>query len=140
MKLSFVEYALRVGILLSCMAASFICEGSLGSIGLVWLRNFVLKCTYQGRKENWLCICVLGVIYMCVRGHVYVCWGSCICVLGVSLLSMFLRLFYFESVVCFLLFHFIDVNGKKGSTKYTYVCMISYHLFLPAIFKKTYYR
>ena len=37
------------------------------------------------------CICVLGVMYMCVRirvyvcvrGHVYVCWGSCICVQGI---------------------------------------------------------
>jgi hypothetical protein len=26
---------------------------------------------------------VLGVMYMCVRGHAYVCYGSCICVLGV---------------------------------------------------------
>jgi hypothetical protein len=22
---------------------------------------------------QWSCICVLGVMYMCVRGHVYVC-------------------------------------------------------------------
>jgi hypothetical protein len=28
-------------------------------------------------------MCVLGVMCMCVRGHVYVCEGSCICVLGV---------------------------------------------------------
>ena len=35
------------------------------------------------RKEIGLsCICVLGVIYMCVKGHVYGCSGSCICMLG----------------------------------------------------------
>jgi hypothetical protein len=27
-----------------------------------------------------ICICVQGVMYMCVRGHVNVCKGSCICV------------------------------------------------------------
>ena len=33
-----------------------------------------------------VCICMLGVMYMCVRGHVYVLgvmYRSCICVLGV---------------------------------------------------------
>ena len=24
-------------------------------------------------ESEWLCICVLEVMYMCVRGHVYVC-------------------------------------------------------------------
>ena len=35
------------------------------------------------KESDWSCICVLGVMYMCVRGHVhvYVCYGSCICVL-----------------------------------------------------------
>jgi hypothetical protein len=37
---------------------------------------------------------VLGIMYMCVRSHVYVCQESCICVLGVSSLPLFLRLFY----------------------------------------------
>ena len=27
-------------------------------------------------------------MYLCVRGHVFVCKGSCICVLGVSTLSL----------------------------------------------------
>ena len=35
------------------------------------------------KESDWSCICMLGVMYMCVRGHVhvYVCYGSCICVL-----------------------------------------------------------
>ena len=34
------------------------------------------------------CIYVLGVMYLCVGGHVFVCWGSCICVLGVMYLCV----------------------------------------------------
>jgi hypothetical protein len=34
------------------------------------------------------CICLLGVMYLFVRGHVFVCYGSCICVLRVSILPL----------------------------------------------------
>ena len=34
------------------------------------------------------CICVLDVMYLCVRGHVFVCQGSCICVLDVMYLCV----------------------------------------------------
>jgi hypothetical protein len=33
----------------------------------------------------YLCV---GVMYLCVRGHVFVGWGSCICVLGVMYLCV----------------------------------------------------
>ena len=32
-------------------------------------------------------LCV-GVMYLCVGGHVFVGWGSCICVLGVMYLCV----------------------------------------------------
>ena len=32
---------------------------------------------------EWTCICVWGVMYLCMRGHVFVCKWSCICVWGV---------------------------------------------------------
>jgi hypothetical protein len=31
---------------------------------------------------------VLGVMYMCARGHVYVCLGSCMCVWGINFASV----------------------------------------------------
>ena len=31
---------------------------------------------------------MLGVMYLCVRGHVFVCWESCIYVLGVMYLCV----------------------------------------------------
>jgi hypothetical protein len=31
---------------------------------------------------------VLGVMHLCVRGHVFVCLGSCICVLEVMYLCV----------------------------------------------------
>jgi hypothetical protein len=34
------------------------------------------------------CIYVLGVMYLCVGGHAFVCWGSCISVLGVMYLCV----------------------------------------------------
>ena len=39
------------------------------------------------------CICVLGVVYLCVRGRVFVCKGSWICVLGVVYLCVRGRVF-----------------------------------------------
>ena len=51
--------------------------------------HFLLKCLYQAMKAvdhvyvcQGSCICVLGVMCICVRSHVYVCQGSCICVRG----------------------------------------------------------
>ena len=32
----------------------------------------------SGKENKWSCICVLGVMYVCVRSQ------SCICVLGIS--------------------------------------------------------
>jgi hypothetical protein len=34
------------------------------------------------------CICVLEVMYLCVGGHVVVCWRSCICVLEIMYLCV----------------------------------------------------
>jgi hypothetical protein len=34
------------------------------------------------------CIYVLGVMYLCVEGNVFMCWGSCIYVLGVMYLCV----------------------------------------------------
>ena len=34
------------------------------------------------------CICVLPVMYLCVSGHVFVCYLSCICVLEVLILPL----------------------------------------------------
>ena len=51
-------------------------------------RHFLLKCLYQARK-------VIGHVFVCqgyqdrkVIGHVFVCQGSCICVLGVMYLCV----------------------------------------------------
>jgi hypothetical protein len=41
----------------------------------------------------------LLVMYLCVSGHVFVCYWSCICVIGVSILSLYTNLiFYFETL------------------------------------------
>ena len=57
------------------------------------------------------CICVLGVMYLCVRVHVFVCQRSCIYVLVVSILPIStIFLFDFGNVptvsffVCFLFY------------------------------------
>ena len=79
-------------LLVTSITASFHSEWSFEPIKTL---QFLLKCLYQTRKVSGhvyvcqgSCICVLGVMYMRVRGHVYVCQGSCICVLGVMYLCV----------------------------------------------------
>ena len=49
------------------------------------------------------CICVLEVMYLCVRGHVFVCWWSCICVLDVMYLCVGGHVFVCQtSCICVL--------------------------------------
>ena len=65
------------------------------------------------------CICVLEVMYMCVRRHVYVCQGSCICVLGVVRQG---------SCICVLGVMYMCVRGRVLGVMYmcarghVYVC------------------
>jgi hypothetical protein len=37
---------------------------------------------------NWFRFYVLGVMFLWVGGYVFLCWGSCICVLGVMYLCV----------------------------------------------------
>ena len=64
-------------------------------------------------------ICVLEVMYLCVRGHIFVCQRSCICVLGVSIWPLsVIFLFDFGTVltVWYFLF-FILLVGQKYKDK-----------------------
>jgi hypothetical protein len=47
--------------------------------GEVWVHKtsltppLFIEVPVLSQECEWPCICVLGVMYMCVRGHVYVC-------------------------------------------------------------------
>ena len=64
-------------------------------ISVQWFFYTPYKCRYKAREVSGhvfvcqrSCICVLEVMYLCVRGHVFVCQRSCICVLEVMYLCV----------------------------------------------------
>ena len=58
------------------------------------------------------CICVLEVMYLCVRGHVFVCQRSCICVLEVVYLCVRGHVFVCQrSCICVLEVMYLCVRG-----------------------------
>ena len=87
---------------------------------------YPVQVSVQSQGSERSCICVLEVMYLCVRGHVFVCQRSCICVLGVMYLCvrggikcfLFLRLFYctfelFQLYCHFLVYHSIQLNKRQ---------------------------
>ena len=63
--------------------------------------------------ECWgSCICVLGVLYSCVGGHVFMCWGACINVLRVMYLCVGGHVFVcWGSCICVLEVLYSCVGG-----------------------------
>ena len=58
------------------------------------------------------CICVLEVMYLCVRGHVFVCQRSCMCVLEVMYLCVRGHVFVCQrSCICVLEVMYLCVRG-----------------------------
>ena len=69
------------------------------------------KCRYKAREVSGhvfvcqrSCICVLEVMYLCVRGHVFVCQRSCICVNGHVFVCQ-------RSCICVLAVMYLCVRG-----------------------------
>ena len=80
---------------LGCIFQIVVCPFLL-TIVLTILRGFMDICYSFGifKLKDLSCICVLEVMYLCVRGHVFVCQRSCICVLVVLILPLSTILIY----------------------------------------------
>ena len=71
------------------------------------------------------CICVLGVMYLCVRGHVFVCQRSSICVLAVMYLCVSGHVFVCQrSCICVLAVMYLCVRDIDFVCFYDFFCRI----------------
>ena len=74
---------------------------------------------------QWSCICVLVVVYLCVRGHVFVCQRSCICVLVVMYLCVSGRVFVCQrSCICVLEVMYLCVRGHVFVCQRSCICVL----------------
>ena len=87
-----------VGILLQCKNISL--------SGQVWAHKTSLTLPHfivPSQESEQSCICVLEVMYLCIRGHLFVCQRSSICVLEVMYLCVRGHLFVCQrSCICVL--------------------------------------
>jgi len=58
-------------------------------------------------------------MYLCVRGHVFVCWSSCICVLGLSMFPLSMILIFVFGIVPTVCEYFLFYNSR--SRKFTFL-------------------
>ena len=88
--------------------------------------TFFLSASNVPSQESYRsCICVLGVMYMCVSGHVYVCQGSCICVLEVMYMCVRGHVYVCQrSYICVLGVMYMCVRGHVYVGQGSCICIL----------------
>jgi hypothetical protein len=66
------------------------------------------------KESERSCICVLEVMYLCVRGHVFVCQRLCICVLEVMYLCVRGHVFVFPGYLKAHRNRFIIIHNNEN--------------------------
>ena len=64
------------------------------------------------QESQWSCVCMLGVMCLCVSGHVFVCYGLCVCMFGMSSLPLSTNWFCSKTMLTDFCFSSCKINVK----------------------------
>ena len=85
---------------------------------IVFFFVYPVQVSVQSKGSERSCICVLEIMYLCVRDHVFVCQRSRICVLAVMYLCQ-------RSCICVLEVMYLCVRGHVFVCQRSYICVLA---------------
>ena len=86
---------------------------------------FVFEVPVQSQENEQSCICVLEVMYLCIRGHVFVYQRSCLCVLEVMYLCIRSHVFVYQrSCICVLEVMSLCIRGHVFVYQRSCICVL----------------